>query len=138
MRAIRGRDTKPEVALRRALSAYGYRYRLHVKSLVGKPDLVFRKARVIVFVDGDFWHGRTLLNGGRPVLKHQFQGPRANWWVRKIEYNVAKDHRITRILRSQGWTVIRVWGTDVLTDTRRVTKKIVRALLRQLESPKNS
>lgn len=135
MRAIRGRDNKPELVLRKALSAHPYRYRLHVKSLVGKPDLVFRKARLVVFVDGDFWHGRVLLDKGQSGLKRQFQGPRANWWVRKIEYNVAKDDRITRTLRSQGWTVIRVWGTDVLSETPRVTKKIVRTLLRQLGSP---
>ena len=134
MRAIRGRDNKPELVLRKALSAHQHRYRLHVKSLVGKPDLVFRKARVVVFVDGDFWHGRVLLDQGRVALKRQFQGARANWWVRKIEYNVAKDARITRTLRSQGWTVIRVWGTEVLRETPRVRRRIVRTLLRQLGS----
>ena len=74
MSNVRAKDTKPELALRRSLWQLGLRYRLHPRGLLGRPDLVFTKARVVVFLDGDFWHGRTLLEQGREALARQFRG----------------------------------------------------------------
>ncbi|MBI5617507.1 MAG: very short patch repair endonuclease [Gammaproteobacteria bacterium] len=89
MRGNRKRDTKPEMLLRRALWRAGYRYRLHVSGLPGRPDLVFPRARVAVFCDGDFWHGRDWL-----VLREKLER-RANpgYWIPKIEMNIRRDRQ---------------------------------------------
>src|SRR5690349_13220637 len=90
MSRIRSRDTLPELTLRRLLHAAGCRFRVHVVSLAGKPDLVFRAARVVVFVDGDFWHG----------WRFSVWGPKlAPYWRNKIAGNRARDSRNFRRLR---------------------------------------
>jgi DNA mismatch endonuclease, patch repair protein len=104
MRANRGRDTAPELALRRALYARGLRYRLHrrpVRGLRCTPDIVFVGARVAVFVDGCFWH-RCPVHGTDPKAN-------GDWWARKLDANVARDRRNDQALRAHGWSVIRVW-----------------------------
>jgi DNA mismatch endonuclease (patch repair protein) len=108
--AIRRTDTKAEVALRRALWALGLRYRKHADGICGKPDIVFGKARVLVFVDGDFWHGRDWPERKRKLLA----GNNSRYWVAKIEANIARDVRVNEELTTAGWTVIRFWESDVL------------------------
>lgn len=108
----RSRDTKAELLLRRELWRRGLRYRLHDARLPGKPDIIFVKARVAVFVDGDFWHGRNW-----PSRKAKLaRGANAPYWLAKIEANIKRDRRRTRELQRMGWTVLRVWETDVLAD----------------------
>lgn len=113
-RAIKRKDTKAELALRCAVSALGLRYRLHHADLPGKPDLVFAKARVVVFVDGDFWHGREW----RKRRGKLAAGSNAPYWIAKIGANMKRDHCKTRELRLAGWWVVRMWETDVLRDPR--------------------
>lgn len=107
--ASRKRDTKPELLLRRALWAKGLRYRVASRELPGKPDVVFPGARVVVFVDGDFWHGRDL----RSRLAKLQRGHNAPYWVAKISTNVARDRRHDSALTEAGWTVLRFWETDI-------------------------
>lgn len=104
MSRIRGQNTKPEIALRRALWHVGARYRLRQK-LPGKPDLTFISARVVVFVDGCFWHA---------CPDHQTK-PKMNaeFWRQKITGNVARDKHVTTMLRQQGWEVLRFWEHEV-------------------------
>ena len=104
------KDTKAELLLRRALWADGLRYRLHARDLPGRPDIVFRGLRIAVFVDGDFWHGR---NWERRRSKLQ-QGSNADYWLAKIAYNIERDARNTQLLEQSGWTVVRLWETDIL------------------------
>ena len=99
MRAIRGRDNKAERLLRSELWQRGLRYRLYAKTLPGKPDIVFRSARVAVFVDGDFWHGRRFLEGGRRALRAMFRPEKRDWWERKIRGNVDVHGRISSYTR---------------------------------------
>ncbi len=104
MRANRGRDTAPELALRRELHRRGLRYRVDTAPLRGlrcRADLVFPGRHIAVFVDGCFWHGCA----GHPSW------PRANgdWWRRKIEANAARDRRNDAVLAAGGWTVVRIW-----------------------------
>jgi DNA mismatch endonuclease (patch repair protein) len=106
------RGGRAEVLLRCELWRRGLRYRLHVVELPGKPDLVFRSSRVVVFVDGDFWHGRHW-KARRARLTN---GSNAGYWIPKIEANIARDRKTTRSLRELGWKVVRLWETDVISD----------------------
>ncbi|CAM3601385.1 very short patch repair endonuclease [Agrobacterium radiobacter] len=102
MSGIRGKDTKPELLVRKALHAAGFRYRLHERTLPGKPDMVFPKYSAVVFVHGCFWHGHDC---------HLFRMPstRTEFWQAKISGNVARDVRATALLRETGWRVGTVW-----------------------------
>jgi len=103
MAAIRGKNTRPELALRLALFAAGFRYRLHVRGLPGSPDLVFPKHRAVLFVHGCFWH--------RHVGCRFSASPKANseFWRLKFEGNVNRDARNIASLRREGWRIAVVW-----------------------------
>jgi len=111
-RRNRSRDTRAEIDLRRELWRRGLRYRLHDRALPGKPDLIFRRARVLIFVDGDFWHGRHWKTRRARLAR----GSNAAYWIPKIEANIARDRCTTRTLRRLGWCVIRVWETDIIAN----------------------
>ena len=117
-------DTKCEVALRSALWRLGLRFRKNVSSLPGKPDIVFPGARVVVFCDGDFWHGRNWRARRRKLAA----GANAHYWVSKIGANMARDRRYDQELKSQGWQVIRIWEGDILMDVSRPVATISVAL----------
>lgn len=104
MSRIRGRDTKPEVMLRKELWRLGLRYRIH-HGLPGRPDIVFPSRRVVIFVDGCFWH--------RCPLHWQAPKNNAEFWERKIAANQLRDERVTRDLEEAGWRVIRIWEHQV-------------------------
>ena len=111
MSGIRGRDTKPELLLRKGLHAMGFRYKLHDKSLPGKPDLVFPRYRAVIFVNGCFWHGHDC---------HLFKWPksRKDFWREKIKSNIDRDRLVTSQLKEQGWRVLRVWECAIKGRTR--------------------
>ena len=111
MSGIRGRDTKPELLLRKGLHAMGFRYKLHDKSLPGKPDLVFPRYRAVIFVNGCFWHGHDC---------HLFKWPksRKDFWREKIKSNIDRDRLVTSQLKEQGWRVLRVWECALKGRTR--------------------
>lgn len=105
MSRIRGRDTAPEVRLRKELWKRGMRYRLRSK-LPGKPDLVFSTSRTVLFVDGCFWH----------KCPQHFTPPRSNadFWRRKVDANVERDRRVVARLEALGWLVLRVWEHEIV------------------------
>jgi DNA (cytosine-5)-methyltransferase 1 len=114
MRRVKSRDTKPEVAFRKALWARGLRYRICDDALPGKPDLVFPRYRLAVFIDGDFWHGYQWQRRGLSTLEDQFrETPSKDYWVRKITRNVARDEARTSELAGEGWRVLRFWESDL-------------------------
>jgi len=102
MQAIRSRDTKPEVTLRRLLHARGFRYRLHVKDLPGKPDIVFPKYHAVIQIHGCFWHGHGCYLFRWPQSRREF-------WESKINTNRSRDERAIRALKERGWRVLTVW-----------------------------
>jgi DNA mismatch endonuclease, patch repair protein len=102
MSRVKGRDTTPELVVRRMLHALGYRYRLHRKDLPGKPDIVFGPRKKIVFIHGCFWHGHRCPKGRLPKSNAVF-------WREKIEANKARDRKHARKLRALGWQVLSVW-----------------------------
>lgn len=103
MRSVRGANTGPEMTVRRAVFALGYRYRLHVKQLPGAPDLVFPGRFKIVFVHGCFWHQHRCRRGRRMPKSH------VTYWSTKLARNVARDRRTIAALRRAGWSVKVVW-----------------------------
>jgi DNA mismatch endonuclease (patch repair protein) len=122
MARIRGSNTAPEIAIRRALWSKGFRYRIKSK-LPGRPDVVFASARVVVFIDGCFWH-RCPSHGTSPKQNAQF-------WRRKIDANVKRDMRVRRSLRRLGWSVINVWEHEIDANFDKVLCRIVQRLGRE-------
>lgn len=127
MQSNRGRDTKPELMLRRELHRRGVRYRLHPKDVVGRPDLVVRTLRVAVFVDGDFWHGNRWRLRGLARLEEDFHNNR-EFWVAKIRRNVQRDEEVNARLAESGWTVLRMWESEVLRDVTAVADRVQEAI----------
>lgn len=122
MRMVRGKDTKPEIALRRALFAAGVRgWRCHRKDLPGKPDLAFGPARLAVFVDGAFWHGHP---------SKYWPGRTSEYWDRKIARNMQRDEFVGEQLRACGWRVLRLWDFEVENEKDLVVavERVMRAL----------
>lgn len=120
MRANRSRDTSPELAVRSALHRRGLRYRVHfapVPALRCRPDIVFTRARVAVFVDGCFWH-RCPLHSTNPTAN----GP---WWREKLDANVERDRRNDRALAAAGWLVLRFWEHEDPTNVADGVQKVL-------------
>jgi DNA mismatch endonuclease (patch repair protein) len=113
MSAVRNHDTGPELLLRRALHRRGLRYRLRYP-LPGRPDVVFPAARLAIFVDGDFWHGNTWRLRGAPSLEAYHRSTaNGEFWLSKIRKNVARDQAVDHQLRQDGWSVVRLWESDL-------------------------
>lgn len=125
MSRVRSKHSKAEVVLRHALWAKGFRYRLHVRGLAGRPDIVIPKYRVALFVDGDFWHGRALKEGGDEQLRHVIRGNRYDWWRDKLATNIERDEKVTAELVAQGWKVIRLWESEVQNDLAGAVRSIL-------------
>lgn len=123
MSHIRSKATKPEITVRKWLWAHGYRYRLNVKSVPGKPDIVMRRYRTAIFVNGCFWHGHE---GCR-----QFVLPKTNtpFWQDKIERNRTRDTRIYNELMNAGWQVIVIWACNLTKDKTEPTMQQVAVTL---------
>src|SRR5690349_13067203 len=114
MRAVRSRDTKPELAFRRAIWGRGLRFRLCDKHLPGKPDVVFPAHRLAVFIDGDFWHGHQWFSRRLRCLDDQFKATvDGDYWRQKIRRNAARDFVTTAALIDAGWRVLRFWESDI-------------------------
>ncbi len=109
------RDTSIELILRRALYKRGVHYRKNVKTILGTPDIAIKKYRLVVFCDGDFWHG----NGYHSVKSHK------RFWDEKIRRNRERDLEYTIRLRDEGWTVLRFWESDIRNDLDGCVKQII-------------
>ena len=107
MKAIRCRDTSIEILLRKELWSRGLHYRKNCKSLPGKPDVAFIGKKVAVFCDSEFWHGYDWDNQKGRI------GTNRDYWISKIERNIARDREVTEQLESMGFTVIRFWGKEI-------------------------
>ena len=107
MRRIRSKDTKPELTLRSLLWAAGYRYRLHAKDLPGKPDLVFRKQRKVVFVHGCFWHQHDGCN------RSHVPRSRLDYWKPKLDRNLSRDAAQQAAIAAMGWSAEVVWEYEL-------------------------
>ena len=113
MAAVKGKDTKPEMLVRRYLFSRGLRYRVNVRKLPGSPDIVLRKYKTVVFVDGCFWHGH------QGCRHYHLPETNADFWRQKIAMNIARDYASNVDLELAGWRVIRIWECEVKTKARR-------------------
>lgn len=123
MSRIKGKNTKPEMLVRKFLHANGYRYKLHDKKLPGKPDIVLPKYRTIIFVHGCFWHGHA--NCKYFVVPKT----RTKWWTDKINGNKANDEKAVKALKKEGWKVIIVWECKLKPAK---LEKILNSLLKKI------
>lgn len=113
MKAIKGKDTSIEVKLRKGLWKAGYRYRKNYRSIPGCPDIALTKYKIAIFCDGEFFHGKDW-----EVLKPRLQkGKNPEYWVNKIQRNMARDNEKDKQLLFLGWTVIHFWGKEILKNT---------------------
>lgn len=120
MSHIRSSDTGPEVLLRKALWHNGVRYRKNYKMLPGTPDIVIIKRKIVIFVDGDFWHAK----GHQDKPGEQIKSNR-DFWVKKLSRNVEKDREINDELLQLGWLVLRFWESDIQRDLSGCVEEII-------------
>ena len=107
MKAVKNKDSKIEILLRKALWSKGYRYRKNYTKLEGKPDIVLQKYKVAIFCDSEFWHGYDWEVRKQDIKSNQ------DFWIKKIEGNIQRDVTVNKILKDQGWKVVRFWGKDI-------------------------
>lgn len=119
MARIRGKDTGPELLIAAALAAQGLEWESHCRDLPGRPDFVFRTAKVVVFIDGDFWHGWRF-----DEWRHKL----SEKWEAKIEANRRRDSRNRRLLRQQGWKVIWIWEHQVERNLKACLRKVAKSI----------
>jgi DNA mismatch endonuclease (patch repair protein) len=117
MSRIRSKNTQIEMIFRKMLFSRGLRFRIHCKGLPGKPDVVFPKYRIAVFIDGDFWHGRDFEERKRTYNKY---------WFNKIARNMERDQEVDKELRKSGWKIVRIWGNDLKKNPKRFCDRITR------------
>lgn len=122
MSKIRGKNTKPELLFRKALWAKGFRYRVDYKKLMGRPDIVLKKYKTVIFIDGEFWHGHHW-----EARKHKIKTNR-EFWIPKIERNMQRDKEVNYALRKQGYTVFRFWEKEVKKDLEHCLEQVIKHL----------
>lgn len=119
MQANKSKNTSIEIMLRKGLFARGLRYKLHVRDLPGRPDVVFSRKKVAVFIDGDFWHGYRY---------PQWKNTLSIYWDNKIQTNRRRDNKNFRRLRRMGWRVIRLWEHEIRSNVENCVERVVDAL----------
>jgi DNA mismatch endonuclease (patch repair protein) len=115
MSRIKGKDTKPEMLVRKFLHAQGFRYRLHVKNLPGKPDIVLPRHKTVIFIHGCFWHGHE------HCKYYVIPKTRTEWWVNKINSNIFNDTKAIKALKKEGWKVIVLWECGLKSNKIKLT-----------------
>lgn len=119
MKKIKGIDTKPELKLRKFLWNLGVRYQKNVKKLSGKPDIVISKYKLIIFIDGEFWHGHNWQEKKEKIKSNR------DFWIPKIERNMQRDKKVNNDLSSDGWTVMRFWEYEIKKEFNVCVNKIL-------------
>lgn len=138
MSAIPSKNTEPELILRRALWKEKMRYRVNYKKLPGKPDIVFTKYHVVVFCDGDFWHGHNWAIRGLSSLEEELEAY-SDFWRNKILGNINRDQEVNALLQTQGWRVVRVWESSIRSNLDDCVALVKNALIEaQKELPRTS
>lgn len=118
----KSKGTKPELLLAKHLWGLGLRYRKNDKSIFGTPDLSFKKYKIAIFIDGEFWHGKDW-----DIRKYDIKSNK-DFWISKIEHNMQRDKTVNEYLISEGWTIFRFWGKDVLKNPEKFSLEIQKAI----------
>ena len=122
MQAIKSKDTTIELALRQALWNKGIRYRKNCKALIGKPDIAITKYKIAVFCDSEYWHGYDWENRNKNIKSNR------EYWIPKIERNMARDQEVTSALEQDGWTVIRFWERQIRKELDNCVDEVLEAI----------
>lgn len=132
MSRVKLKNGKAEQILAKALWHKGYRYRLNYKKLPGSPDIAITKHKIAIFVDGEFWHGKDW-ETRKPKLKKNRE-----YWIEKIEENIARDKKVNREIENLGWKPIRIWSKEILVNTDYCIKDVENEILhRKIEEDIN-
>ena len=123
----KNKGTKPELLLAKYLWALGLRYRKNDRSIFGTPDLSFKRYKIAIFIDGEFWHGKDW-----DIRKERLQRNR-EYWIEKIEENIARDVRVDKELRAMGWIPIHFWSKEVLKETEGCVSDILALIIESYE-----
>lgn len=119
MSRIKSKNTKPEKIMFNLLKKSGYKFAKHKKDLAGKPDIVFVKQKLTIFIDGEFWHGRYFKS---------WKNELSDFWFKKISDNIKRDKKNTLLLKHDGWKVIRIWNKQILKNSNAAGKKIFKMI----------
>lgn len=122
MRAIRSTGSKIESILAKALFARGYRYRKNDKTVFGRPDLTFKRLKIAVFVDSEFWHGKDWTPNDKRFKTN------TSYWQQKIARNIERDKEVNKALKEDGWLVLRFWGEQIMKKLDWCVRKIEKAI----------
>ena len=122
MQAIKSKDTTIELALRKALWSKGIRYRKNCKTLIGKPDIAITKYKIAVFCDSEYWHGFDWENRNQKIKSNR------EYWIPKIERNMARDQEVNAALEREGWTVIRFWERQIRKELDSCVDEVLSAI----------
>lgn len=122
MQAVKNRDSKIEVVLRKELWKRGLHYRKNAKNIFGHPDIAFIGRKIAVFCDSEFWHGYDWENRRNDIKSNR------EFWIPKIERNIQRDIEVNETLRNNGWIVLRYWGKDILSRTGEIADEIEKSI----------
>ena len=122
MQAIKSQDTSIELRLRKALWARGVRYRKNYRKLIGRPDIVLTKYKIAIFCDSDYWHGYDWEN------RHQRIKSNREYWIPKIERNMARDKEVNEALVHDGWTVLRFWEWQIRKQLDECVEEVIKSI----------
>lgn len=143
MSAIRAKDNRTEAGLRKALFKMGYRYRKYLSGLPGRPDIVFAKQKIAIFVDGDFWHARAIREAGPDSHSGSLKTANKDYWNKKFKRRVEIDIAVNKRLSELGWCVLRFWESEIKGDLTSALaiitynlKSRTRQAIRPLEPPR--
>lgn len=132
MSKIRGKETKPEILVRKFLFSEGFRYRINDKRYLGKPDIVLPKYKTVIFIHGCFWHSHENCKASK------LPETNAEFWEKKISDNVARDRKNIEKLKSEGWNVITVWQCEIKSKAKREERlKLLVEQIKKLEKFEN-
>ena len=132
MQAIKSKDSKIEVMLRKELWKKGYRYRKNYRKLPGKPDIVLVSLKIAIFCDSEFWHGYDW------DKQKQRLDTNKDYWINKIETNIKRDKKVNEELRNNGWTVLRFWGREIEKDLDKCMQRIEETVKARKREAKNT
>jgi DNA mismatch endonuclease (patch repair protein) len=127
MRAIKSTGTKDEIRLAKALWHLGYRYRKNNKTIFGKPDLTFKKNKIAIFVDSEFFHGKDWETQKNRIKSNQ------EFWYKKIERNIQRDIEVNSYLTAQGWKIIRFWSKEIKKELEMCIMEIQKAIHKNIK-----
>lgn len=125
MSKIRGKNTKPELVFRKALYNEGYRYRIDYRRLIGRPDIVLKKYKTVIFIDGEYWHGHNWKERKQKIKTNR------EFWIAKIERNMQRDREVNEELERLGYKIFRFWESEIKKELECCLQKVIDYLDRQ-------